>query len=183
MRALFEHLAQDWIAAHLVAVGVPLNPFSLYNAYRLLLIHDDTAVVADRDRQRYVRPDPELRDSLPVMDSYDFPHVTRDPDWLERLADRVRSAAAELQVNQERREAIGAERAAPELELHEGAAHIRKHVWPRLQLYRRPNRSNPGWPWRGRPASSTPRAGARDGGRCVWVSGLGVLRVCYRPSC
>lgn len=138
-----------------------------------------------------MRPDPELQDSLPVMDSYDFPYVTRDPDWLERLADRVRSAAAELQVNQERREAIaaaagdellGAERAAPELELHEGAADIRKHVWPRLQLYRRPNRSNPGWPWRGRPASSTPRAGARR--RPVrLVSGLGVLRVCYRASC
>ena len=74
----------------LVAVGVPLNASSLYNAYRLLLIHDDTAVVGDSDRQKYVRPDPELRDSLPVMDSYDFPYVTRDPDWLERLADRVR---------------------------------------------------------------------------------------------
>ena len=57
-------------------------------------------------------------------------------------------------MKQERREAIaaaaagdellGAARASPELELHEAAAYIRKHVWPRLQLYRRPNRSNPG---------------------------------------
>jgi hypothetical protein len=42
-------------------------------------------------------------------------------------------------------ELLGAERAARELDLHEGGAYVRKHLWPRLQLYRRQNRSNPGW--------------------------------------
>jgi hypothetical protein len=142
------------VAARLVAAEVAVDPYSLYNAYRLLLIHEDPAALERADRQEHVRTDPKLRGSLLVLDSYDFPYVTRDTAGLERLAERVRPAAAELRLSPDQLNAIavaagdellGAERAAREVDLHEGAAYIRKHVWPRLQLYRRQNQRNPGW--------------------------------------
>jgi hypothetical protein len=144
----------EWSAAHLVAAGVPLTKSAIYNVYRLALIHEDTLVLERDASQEYVRPDLKLRSSLLVLDGYDFPHVEHYGDALERLAERVGSAAAELRLSPERREAIavaaddsllGAERAARELDIYEGAAWVRKHLWPRLQLYRRENRSNPGW--------------------------------------
>src|SRR5215470_17321630 len=115
----------EWVAARLVAAQVTVDPYSLYNAYRLLLIREDPSALERRDRQDYVRPDPELRGSLLVLDSYEFPFVTRDSAGLERLTERVQPAAAELQLSTDQLEAIaaaasdellGAERAARELD-------------------------------------------------------------------
>jgi hypothetical protein len=144
----------EWTAAHLVAAGVPLDRSALYNVYRFVLLPEDPWVLEREAGQEHVRPDPKLRGSLLALDGYAFPYVDHFGDALERLAERVRPAAAELRLSPERREAIaiaagdgllGAESAGRELEIYEGAAWIRKHLWPRLQLYRRENRSNPGW--------------------------------------
>jgi hypothetical protein len=139
----------EWAAARLLAAGVHPEEYPVYNAYRFALVGEDPGL-SEAERRSYVEPDPQLRSSLLVLERHDFPSVFQSA---EQLVAKVDGAAAALNIDPQRRaeiataatdQLVGAERAARELEIYQGASWVRKHLWPRLQLYRRPNRYG-GW--------------------------------------
>lgn len=50
----------------------PSGTSSLYNAYRFLLIRESAEQLAEADDNEHVRPDPELRNSMRVLEGDDL---------------------------------------------------------------------------------------------------------------
>jgi Helix-turn-helix domain len=99
----------EWGGAHLVAAGVPLGRSRLYKAYRLLLVHEDPAGHRDRQRQEYVTPDPELRNSLLALGRCAFvrlsttatelPEILPVPvDFYSRIRENIGMVAGRVQL-------------------------------------------------------------------------------------
>lgn len=144
----------EWVATRLVAAGIRPGRIQLYNAYRFALVGDDVGL-SENERRDYAERDPDLRDSIRVLERIDFPYS----EPADELAAKVATAAASLQLEPERREEIalaatdqlvGSATVARELQLYRGPAWVRKRVWPRLQLFRRPPPHGSGWTYMAR---------------------------------